>query len=349
MSESQNMETENIDITNLDISENDNSTENNNNIEESNDDNSINYLSNMFSDENINELKERINKKKDSWLNAEKFPEFLNATIKGIVILTVYFYFGVNFHLLSKNVQLNPKGLRGQNLEGPPYIGNFSECENDFDLSKPISEWSFPYKNSILCDVEANQNRPVYYRLVNWFVSIIAFSYAMGRKVLNLFLKEDDMTTNILLGPIIIMFLLFITPLFGWGSSIIGMFMNYAKLLPCSYYTFWFPITTAIFALITFFFLPSNIAIIQFFTMLYYLVFHVSISKIDIEENGEKTKTRGFMSILSKIVKNSTWLLFILIITAINAYKYLGPVFGSPIFIWIGIYIFFKHIKYLLS
>jgi hypothetical protein len=47
--------------------------------------------------------------------------------------------------------------------------------------------------------------------------------------------------------------------------------------------------------------------------MLYYLVFHVSISKIDIEENGEKIKTRGFMSILSKIVENSTWLLFIIL------------------------------------
>lgn len=348
MSESQNMETENIDITNLEISENDNSTENNN-IEENNIDTSDNYLSNMFSDENMNELKERIHKKKNSWLNAEKFPEFVSATIKGIVILTVYFYFGINFHLLSKNVQLNPEGLRGQNLEGPPYIGNFSECKSDFDLSAPISEWSFPYKNPILCNVEANQNRPVYFRLVNWLVSTIAFSYAMGRKVLNLFFKEDDINTNIILGPIIIVFLLLLTPLFGWGSSIIGMFMNYEKLLPCSYYTYWFPITTAIFALFMFFILPSNIGTIQLFTMLYYLLFHVSISKIDIEENGVKTKTRGFISILSKIVTNSTWFLFILIITAINAYNYLGPVFGSPIFIWIGIYIFSKHIKYLLS
>ena len=147
----------------------------------------ISYVSNLFSQENRDELKERINKAKNKWLDAEKFPEFLNATINSIIILTIYFYFGINFDILSKNVRLNPKGLSGQDLEGPPYVGNFSECDNDIDFSKPISEWSFPYKNPILCDVEANKNRPLHYRLVSWCVSIIAFSYAMGRKVLNLF------------------------------------------------------------------------------------------------------------------------------------------------------------------
>jgi hypothetical protein len=304
----------------------------------------------LISKEKLDGLKERLNKTKNEWLNAEGFDEFLSNSLKNIVTLTIYFYLGINFNLLGKSIQLNPGGLKGQNLNGAPYIGNFSECSmNDFDVSKPISDWSFPYKNPVLCNADANRNRPLYFRFVSWSVSVLAFSYAMGKKLLNMFFSGTDDTTVILFGPILTVLIIAFTPFVSLGLSWTGIFTNIDKMLPKCYYSFWFPLTTACLFLWGMFTYPVIIMLVQFISIVYFLLFHATFNKIDILENGEKKTMKGIVSIIKRIISNSTYFLLFLVIIAINAYNHLGKIFALPLIGWIGFYIFTKYMVFLLE
>ena len=166
--------------------------------------------------QNAKEKLEQINnnldkKKKSGFFNTEGFVDFVKETLNGIVFLVIYFYFGVNFSLLSKSTKLNPGGLKGQNLDEAPYIGDFAECkEPDIDISQPLSKWSFPYKNSIICNKEYNLTRPLSFRFIAWSVSVLAFSYSIGRKALNKFFTLSDENSIILFGPLITAFIIFV-------------------------------------------------------------------------------------------------------------------------------------------
>lgn len=306
--------------------------------------------SNYFNKQQFDRLKDVLQKKKDNWLNAEGFQDFLQGSIFGIAILTVYFYFGINFNLLAKNAQSNPNGLEGQDINGPPYSGNFTECsENKINLTQPLSEWSFPYKNPITCNADAYKNKPLYFRFVTWTLGVVAFSYSIGRTILNLFLSSTNETANVLLGPILMIVLLSSTFFVGWSTSLVGVFANVDKLLPSCYFTLWFPIITTLLFVLGFYIYPTNIALLQFFTMLYFLFFYASVSSLKIVENGVEKTTKGIVSILSRILTNSSYLLFVLIIVAINALKYLGIVFATPILGWIGFYVVTRYISFLMT
>ena len=305
--------------------------------------------------DNKKTAKQRLKEQKNKWLNAEGFPDFLSETIHGILVLTVYFYFGINFNLLAKSAQLNPGGLRGQDLDGPPYVGNFSECKNNENnitesISNPesfMSKWSFPYKNSIKCNAVANRQKPLYFRIVTWTTSVIAFSYAMGRKGLNFFLSNTSDWVNMLFGPIMMVLILIITPLFTWCTSLVGIFVNIDKLLPSCYWTFWFPVITLLLFLWGFFTYPTTLVLYHLLTIIYFLFFHVTVSKFPIQENGETKTVRGIISILTRILGNSLWYLGMLIIAAISAYKHLGLAFSIPIMGWIGFIIVTKYLYFL--
>lgn len=304
----------------------------------------------FLSKEKFDELKERLNKTKNEWMNAEGFDDFFNNSLKNIIMLTIYFYLGINYNLLSKSIQLNPGGLKGQNLNGPPYIGNFSECSmNDFDISRPVSEWSFPYKNPVLCNAEANRTRPLYFRFISWSVGVLAFSYAMGKKLLNVFFSGTDDNTMILLGPILTILLIAFSPFVSLGLSWTGIFANIEKMLPKCYYSFWFPVTTACLFLWGMFTYPVVIMLIQFISVVYFLLFHVTFNKVDILENGEKKTMKGIASIIRRIFTNSTYFLLLLVIIAVNAYNHLGKIFALPLIGWIGFYIFKKYMVFLLE
>lgn len=284
---------------------------------------------------NLTALREKLKKEKNKWTHMEGFPKFFQNSIKYILFLTVYFYFGVNFSLLSKNVQ-SYGGLRGQDLNGPPYMGNFSECKDKNDSSKdPMSTWSFPYKNDAICNAEANKTKPFHFRIITWVTSVIAFSYGMGRKILGNFLKGENDTTMILLGPLLMVLLLAFTPIIGWFTTLIGIFMNYNKLLPACWWQFWLPVTTHIVFFIGLLNLPLTISIQQLFTVLYYLFFHITFNTVDIVENGNKTVSNGLPTIFSKIITNTLYYIFILLIIAYQAYENLGLAFSIPILLGI--------------
>jgi hypothetical protein len=279
--------------------------------------------SNTEKETNLTALRKQLKKERNKWFNTEDFSKFFHNSIKYIIYVTIYFYIGVNFSLLSKNVQ-SYGGLRGQDINGAPYMGNFSECNDKTTKKDTMSTWSFPYKNDAICDAEANKKKPFYFRIITWTTSVIAFSYAMGRKIFGKFLRSESDTTMILLGPLITIWLLLFTPVVGWFTTLVGLFINYSKLLPACYMQFWFPIITHIVFFLGFLQLPISIALQQFFTMLYYLLFHITFNKVEILENGSKTVSHGMPTIFSRIIKNSLYLLLILLIVAYQSYNYLG-------------------------
>jgi len=306
--------------------------------------------SKSFSDDRLEELKKSLEKKTSAFFDVDGFFNFIRQTLYSIVFLLVYFYFGVNFSLLSKSTKLNSGGLKGQNLDDAPYIGNFTECkEPDIDISEPLSKWTFPYKNSVICSKEANLTRPLYFRFVTWSVSVLAFSYAMGRKVLNKFFTLTDEGSTVLFGPIITFIIIMFTPILSWLSSHAGIFMNYDKLLPIDYTSFWFPFTTFLLFLWGLFSYPLLIIIMQSLSIIYYTLFHMTFNKVDILEDGVKKTTTGMFSILKRVLSNKLFFLFVLITTAQNAYSNIGFFFASPIIGWLVYYAYTNYIADFLN
>ena len=293
-----------------------------------------------------NDTKENETKKeKSTWLEATGFEDFIYATIKGIIILLIYLYFGTSYYLISKSAESQEGGLSGQDINGYPYTGNFSECKlSDLDVSDPISKWEFPYKNPVTCNAEANKHRPLYFRFVSWSISIIAYSFSTGRTYLNNEFTSIDETYTVLLGPILILLLLLVSSSFGWVSGIIGSFYNMNKLLPTCYFSVWFPFITLIafiWGLSTY---PILIGIYQFMAMAYYLILHASFNKLSIIENGIKTTTTGIPYILKRTITNTMFMFLAALISAYHAYSKLELVYAFPIIGWICYIIFTKLI-----
>jgi hypothetical protein len=306
--------------------------------------------SKSFSEDRLEELKKSLEKKTSAFFDVDGFLNFIRQTLHSIVFLLVYFYFGVNFSLLSKSTKLNRGGLKGQNLDDAPYIGNFTECkEPDIDISEPLSKWSFPYKNSVICSKEANLSRPLYFRFVTWSVSVLAFSYSTGRKALNKFFTLTDEGTTILFGPIITFLIIMFTPILSSLSSHAGIFMNYEKMLPVDYTSFWFPFTTFLLFLWGLFSYPLLIVVMQLVSIIYYTLFHMTFNKVDILEDGVKKTTTGMFSILKRVLSNKLFFLFVLITTAQNAYSNLGFFFASPIIGWLMYYAYTNYISDFLN
>lgn len=283
--------------------------------------------------DDLNKLRDKLKSEKYRWTSVEYFPKFAENVIKSLAFLTVYFYLGVNYNILTKSIQLQG-GLRGTDMENVPYQGNVSDCDKKEISKDSMTYWSFPYKNSIICNTKSHKTRPFFFRIITWAISTIAFSYSSGRKLLsNFFLSEDD-NTMILLGPLIIILLLFTTPIVGWITSLAGIFMNYGKLLPVCWWSFWFPITTHIIFFLGLINFPINIAIIQSITMIYYLLLHTTIGKVDILEDGNKTASKGLLTIIKRVFSNSMYKMLILIIISFHAFKYLGLLFSIPMIIY---------------
>lgn len=293
-------------------------------------------------------------KKKDPlkwWINFNGFPDFFDATLSGIVKLTLYFYLGVNYDLLSKSTQLNPGGMKGQSVDGPPYIGNFQECafKDNIDLREPISKWMFPYKNSVMCNTSAHRERPLYFRAVYWSVGMLAFSYATGRSFLNYFLSGSDQNVNILTGPPLTFLILFLTVIIGSISTIVGAFTNLDKLLPKCYYTFWFPFLTFMVFMIGIFAYPLLFTSFQAIAIVYFLFLHIPFVKTEFMEDGTKKISRGLLTIAKRIFTNPMYFFFLLVTIGYNAYKHIGFLFASPIIGWSVYHVFQKYSTYLLN
>lgn len=302
-------------------------------------------------------LGDTITKQGKKWLDADGFYDFIKDTIYGIVLVSVYFYFGTTFNLLAKSAQSNPGGLKGQDLDGPPYVGFYSECkdktsnvtESISDIDSFLSKWSFPYKNFAKCNGQANKDKPFYFRIITWTTSVIAFAYAMGRKALNLFLSNKNENFNVMLGPILMPLIIIFSPLYTGLMSHIGAIINIPKLLPVSYLTFWFPVLTFIMFIIGYILYPIMLVIGHLISLLYYFLFYVSFSKFTINENGQTKTIRGIISVIKRILSNSLWYISILIIAAISAFTNLGLGFSLPFIGWIGFILVTKYLSFIFE
>lgn len=273
----------------------------------------------------------------------EEFKKFASETIRGLVILTIYFYFGASFLLLCRNAKSSPDGLYGQDMNKPPYTGPFSECDL-FDISKPLTDWSFPYKNSTLCDKHAIINRPLYYRIVSYFVTIIAWSYSTGRQMLNriLFSANDSV---ILFGPLIFIAMIIIAPIVLAVTNLMASVINYDKLLPNCYFTFWFPIVSFFIYFIGINVFTIGLTLVQLVHLIAYILYP-TFGKLDvIDENGNKTKTTGVMSVLGILSKNMFYFIVIAALIIINLYTYMNSRVSIPIII---IFVVLMILRYLI-
>jgi hypothetical protein len=307
------------------------------NITESGIDNAENIGRNLFS------KGEGVANQVESNFSLEEFKKFASETIRGLVILTIYFYFGASFLILCKNAKANPEGLYGQDMNKPPYTGPFSECDL-FDISKPLSDWSFPYKNSTLCDKHAIINRPLYYRIVSYFVTIIAWSYSTGRQILNriLFSANDSV---VLFGPLIFIAMLILSPIVIGVTNLMASIINYDKLLPNCYFTFWFPITS----LFIYFFginvFTVGLTLVQLIHLIAYILYP-TFGKLDvIDENGNKIKSNGILTVLNLLFKNMFYLIVVGALIIINLYTYMNARVSIPIII---IIVIFSVLRYLI-
>ena len=78
-----------------------------------------------------------------------------------------------------------------------------------------------------------------------------------------------------------------------------------------------------------------GINLLDIYIDIYYLFFHITFNTVDIVENGNKTVSNGLPTIFSKIITNTLYYIFILLIIAYQAYENLGLAFSIPILLGI--------------
>ena len=285
----------------------------------------------------LNKGGEVIGKMKSAF-DPNDFKNFVNASLKGIVVITLYFYFGASFLLLSKSAKSNPGGLYGQDPDGPPYTGPYSECAN-LDFSESPTEWTFPYKNSTLCDKKSIIHRPFIYRVVSFFVTTMIYSYSTGRQYLNKFLISTN-STMVLFGPIIIAIILVLTPIIAVLLNVFGAITNYEKLLPNCYLTFWLPVLSLlVYILGGLYIYPIVMTIIQTIQMLFYFLYP-TFGKLEINDGqGGTTETNGIFTVLSVMIKNIFYMLVVAAMIIINLYTHLDARVSMPIIILLGLFV----------
>lgn len=283
----------------------------------------------------LNKGSEVIGRMKSAF-DPQDFANFVNSTLKNFVVITLYFYLGSSFLLISKSAK-STGGLYGQDISKSPYTGPYSECQN-LDFSDSPTDWKFPYKNSVLCDKKYIVHRPFIYRVVSFFVSSMAYSSSTGRQYINniLFSANDTM---ILFGPILIALIVVLTPFMSGLLNIFGALNNYDKLLPNCYLTFWFPfISSLVFIFGGLFIYPIIMTVIQTIQTILYFTLYPTFGKLDIKDSeGNIKKTNGFFTILKTLLKNVFYMLVVGAMIIINLYTYLDARVSVPIIIVLGI------------
>jgi len=108
-----------------------------------------------------------------------------------------------------------------------------------------LEEWSFPYKNQVLCNKQNIYYEPLHYRFTRWFTSTLTLSYAYGRKGLDaLFELLDNEKYAFWFGPLAVYLIVYLSPIYGVVSHGLGSIINIGKLIPRFIFKFWFPIIT---------------------------------------------------------------------------------------------------------
>lgn len=294
--------------------------------------------------DSLKDIGNKIKQNPNRIFNVDHIKNFVVNTVRIIAFVSIYFYFGASFLILTKNAETYPNGLPGQDPNKPPYKGDFKECLTDIDISKSFMDWTFPYKNSVLCNREANINRPLYFRGVSYLVDVLAKSYSYGRRALNtlLFTANDSI---IALGPLIFVIMLLVQPLFSHVVTFFTALINYEKILPHCYMQFWFPITTFLIYLWGVFIYPIIVTITQTLHLIGYILYP-SFGKINIVDGEGENRTikqsHGIFSVLKTMFSNSVYVFVTSVIIIYNLYSYLDFRLALPFILFISYTLFYK-------
>ena len=294
--------------------------------------------------DSLKDIGDKLKQDPNRIFNIEHIKNFVVNTVRIVAIISIYFYFGASFLILTKNAQTYPNGLPGQDPNKPPYKGDFKECLTDIDISKSFMDWTFPYKNSVLCNREANIHRPLYFRAISFFVDVLAKSYSYGRQALNgLFFSANE--SIVALGPLIFVIMLLIQPLFSQCVTFCSAIISYEKLLPHCYMQFWFPITTLLIFLWGIIIFPILVTILQTLHLIGYILYP-SFGKINIidgeGENKQVKESHGIFSVLKIMFTNSVYIFVTSLVVIYNLYSYLDFRLALPFIVFISYVLFYK-------
>tara|TARA_B110000285_G_scaffold68717_1_gene78994 strand:+ start:9515 stop:10609 length:1095 start_codon:yes stop_codon:yes gene_type:complete len=231
------------------------------------------------------------------------------------------------------------KKYMGQNvsskLEGVDNAVNKKKGKVPFSVyaKHSLEEWTFPYKNSVLCNKENVYYEPLNYRLTRWAVAVVAFSYSNGRLGLEyMFETMANDSVSFWLGPIVVYLLLHITPLYGVASHAIGVLTKLGKLIARSMFQLWFPLITFMLAFFATPILVFGGAIVQSLSTLFFLIIYpfIETEKFPFKVNEEMKEFSGGMFIWHNIKKRMKYVLcaYFALLTK-YAFGDLGPTYAG--------------------
>ena len=194
-----------------------------------------------------------------------------------------------------------------------------------FDVKKylkhSLEEWSFPYKNNVICKKSNIYYEPLSYRFVRWISEINIFSYSYGRQALDfmfsMFSGDGDYfsgeTMAFWVGPILVYLLVYVSLIYGVGSHLVGGIANYGKLIPRFIFTWWWPLTTLFLSMVLLFAVPLVGGLIQAVSLLFFLIIYPLIEreKFPVKVGKETKDLYGFSHIWRTIRNNLRYILVV--------------------------------------
>jgi hypothetical protein len=183
-----------------------------------------------------------------------------------------------------------------------------------------LEEWSFPYKNQVLCNKQNIYYEPLHYRFIRWFTSTLTLSYAYGRKGLDaLFETLDNEKYAFWFGPLAVYLIVYLSPIYGVASHGLGSIINIGKLIPRFIFQFWFPIITFVLAFFAMPIISIGGGIVQALMTIFFFVIYpfMETEKFPMKVNDVMKDFSGPMYIWKNITSRTKYLitLFFIFVT----------------------------------
>lgn len=183
-----------------------------------------------------------------------------------------------------------------------------------------LEEWSFPYKNKVLCNKQNIYYEPLYYRFTRWFTSTLTLSYAYGRKGLDkMFEVLDNEKYAFWFGPLVVYLIVYLSPIYGVTSHALGSIINLGKLIPRFIFQFWFPIITFALAFFAIPIISLGGGIVQALMTIFFFIIYpfMETEKFPIKVNDVMKDFSGPMYIWKNVTSRTKYLttLFFVFVT----------------------------------
>jgi len=219
-------------------------------------------------------------------------------------------------------------------------------------IKHSLEEWSFPYKNNVLCNKSNIYYEPLRYRFTRWIVETLIYSYSYGRQGLSFlfdfFTGEGEYVSGenmaFWIGPVLVYLLVYISLIYGVGSHLVGGIANYGKLIPRFIFTWWWPLTTLFLSMTLLFVMPLVGGVVQSFSLIFFLVIYplMETEKFPVKVGKETKDLYGF-SYIWRTIRNNLRYILVLYFAILSSYAFtdLNTLYGGiGIFITLFTYFF---------